>query len=27
MIQDMYGGDPQMIRHDHRCSTEGHMHV
>ncbi len=27
IIQDMYGSDLQMIRHDHRCSTEGHTHV
>ncbi len=26
LIQDMYGGDLQMIRHDHRCSEEGHRH-
>ncbi len=27
LIRDMYGGDLQMIRHDHRCSDEGHKHV
>jgi zinc transport system ATP-binding protein len=26
LIRDMYGGDLQMIRHDHRCSSEGHKH-
>ena len=26
LIRDMYGGDLQMIRHDHYCSTEGHQH-
>lgn len=25
-IQDMYGGDLRMIRHDHICSHEGHKH-
>jgi zinc transport system ATP-binding protein len=24
LIHDMYGGDIRMIRHDHRCSPEGH---
>lgn len=24
LIQNMYGGNLQMIRHDHVCSTEGH---
>ncbi len=24
LIREMYGGDLQMIRHDHTCSTEGH---
>ncbi len=24
LIQNMYGGDLRMIRHDHRCSEEGH---
>jgi len=24
LIRDMYGGDIRMIRHDHRCSKEGH---
>lgn len=27
LIRDMYGGDLQMIRHDHSCSTQGHQHV
>ena len=27
LIQDMYGGDLRMIRHDHICSTEGHKHA
>lgn len=26
LIKDMYGGDFQMIRHDHTCSSEGHSH-
>ena len=26
LIRDMYGGDLHMIRHDHRCSSEGHKH-
>ncbi len=26
LIKNMYGGDLQMIRHDHRCSAEGHEH-
>lgn len=26
LIQEMYGGDLKMIRHDHRCSEEGHSH-
>jgi zinc transport system ATP-binding protein len=26
LIREMYGGDLQMIRHDHCCSTEGHRH-
>lgn len=26
LIRDMYGGDLQMIRHDHCCSGEGHSH-
>lgn len=26
LIRDMYGGDLQMIRHDHCCSEEGHHH-
>ena len=26
LIRDMYGGDLQMIRHDHSCSIEGHRH-
>lgn len=24
LIRNMYGGDIRMIRHDHRCSPEGH---
>ncbi len=24
LIREMYGGDLQMIRHDHTCSVEGH---
>lgn len=24
MIHELYGGDVQMVRHDHRCSQEGH---
>lgn len=26
LIQEMYGGDLKMIRHDHRCSEGGHCH-
>ncbi len=26
LIREMYGGDLQMIRHDHCCSSEGHQH-
>ncbi len=26
LIREMYGGDLQMIRHDHCCSGEGHSH-
>lgn len=26
LIKEMYGGDFQMIRHDHTCSEEGHRH-
>lgn len=26
VIQKLYGGDIQMIRHDHRCTEEGHVH-
>ena len=26
LLRDMYGGDLRMIRHDHRCGTEGHEH-
>ncbi len=26
LIQEMYGGDLRMIRHDHSCSEEGHVH-
>lgn len=24
LVKDIYGGDPRMIRHDHRCSERGH---
>jgi zinc transport system ATP-binding protein len=27
IIQDMYGADFQMVRHDHRCTAQGHVHV
>lgn len=27
IIQELYGGDIHMIRHDHRCAEEGHVHV
>ena len=23
-VREIYGGDPKLIRHDHRCSEEGH---
>ncbi|MCJ7806559.1 MAG: ATP-binding cassette domain-containing protein, partial [Clostridia bacterium] len=26
IIKDIYGGEICMIRHDHRCSEEGHEH-
>ncbi|MCK5695709.1 MAG: ABC transporter ATP-binding protein [Desulfobacula sp.] len=26
MIKDIYHGDLKMVRHDHRCSPEGHIH-
>ena len=26
IIQEMYGEDLRMVRHDHRCSVEGHTH-
>jgi zinc transport system ATP-binding protein len=26
MIKDIYYGDLKMVRHDHRCSEEGHCH-
>ena len=26
LISKMYGGDLQMIRHDHRCGAKGHEH-
>lgn len=26
LIRDLYGGDLQLIRHDHCCSSEGHQH-
>jgi zinc transport system ATP-binding protein len=25
VIADLYGADMRMIRHDHRCSEEGHQ--
>jgi len=25
MIHELYGGNVQMVRHDHRCSKEGHV--
>ena len=25
-IKDIYGGDVKMIRHDHQCSPDGHVH-
>ena len=27
IIQDLYGTDLHMIRHDHRCTEKGHVHV
>ena len=27
IINDIYNGDLKMVRHDHRCSKEGHNHV
>ncbi len=27
IIEDIYGGDLRIIRHDHRCSEMGHHHV
>lgn len=27
LIKDIYNGDLKMVRHDHRCSEEGHTHV
>lgn len=27
LIKDIYHGDLKMVRHDHRCSEEGHIHV
>ncbi|MDR9501023.1 MAG: metal ABC transporter ATP-binding protein [Desulfurivibrionaceae bacterium] len=26
IIQDIYGGDLKMVRHDHCCSEQGHLH-
>ena len=26
IIQDIYGGDLKMVRHDHCCSEQGHIH-
>ncbi|MCP4574356.1 MAG: ABC transporter ATP-binding protein [bacterium] len=26
VIADLYGGDVRLVRHDHRCSEEGHRH-
>ena len=26
IIQELYGDDLRMVRHDHRCSEEGHRH-
>ena len=26
VIQNIYGGDYRMVRHDHRCAEEGHAH-
>jgi zinc transport system ATP-binding protein len=26
LIKDIYQGDLKMVRHDHRCSDEGHTH-
>ena len=26
VIQDLYGADLSMIRHDHRCTPGGHVH-
>ncbi len=26
VIKDIYHGDLKMVRHDHRCSEEGHTH-
>ncbi len=26
VIREMYGADVRMVRHDHRCSEEGHRH-
>jgi len=27
LIKDIYNKDLKMVRHDHRCSEEGHVHV
>jgi len=26
LIQELYGADVKMVRHDHRCSAQGHSH-
>jgi zinc transport system ATP-binding protein len=26
LIKEIYGGELKMVRHDHRCSEEGHFH-
>ncbi|MBI9078009.1 MAG: ABC transporter ATP-binding protein [Desulfatibacillum sp.] len=26
LIKEIYGGDCRLVRHDHRCSEEGHCH-
>ena len=26
LIKNIYNGDLKMVRHDHRCSDEGHIH-
>lgn len=27
LVRELYGSDLRMVRHDHRCSEEGHCHV